>query len=67
MVNVTLCDKCIHYKVCGIKDGYNKYINAVNDVAIHTQDSGIWYAKDCKDLIIDVGCQHFQKPQPNIK
>ena len=67
MVNVTLCDGCIHCKVCGIIDEYNQYINAINNVAINTQDGGIWHVKDCKDVIVDVGCQHFQKPQPSFK
>ena len=61
MINVTTCDKCVHFKVCGLKNCYGQYIEAIHNVAIVTPPSDIWHVKDCEDVIVDVKCKHFQK------
>lgn len=67
MINIKSCDECIHSKVCGLKNGYNKFVEGVKNVSIDTPDGKIWYMIDCEDMIIDVGCKHYQKIQPNVK
>ena len=34
MINIVSCDACIHSKVCGKKDTYEKFVNEVEKISI---------------------------------
>ena len=53
------CDGCIHKEVCGKKDTYNKWAEAVKKVGICTDDKSYWPAESCDDISISLKCKYY--------
>ena len=60
MINVIECNNCIHNEVCKKKDNYVKFVNQVYEMCISPENKTVWYAKDCKDIVVDVQCNYHQ-------
>ena len=64
MLDITTCDSCTHVKVCGKKDKYEKYFDALGNVCISPGDKRIMYAKDDADVSVELRCKHYEKHNP---
>jgi hypothetical protein len=67
MINIVTCDKCVHYKVCGKKDTYEKFVKAIENVSISPASNEVWFAKDCEDVFVDIECKHLLREHATIK
>ena len=64
MLEVTMCDNCIHVNVCGKKDKYKKHVEALGKVCVSPSDNMIMYAKDDADILVCLKCTHYGKYNP---
>lgn len=67
MVNIQSCDNCVHVKVCGKKGVYEQFVKRANQMTVYPDGADGVNAEECEDVIIDVGCKHYQKPAVNFK
>ena len=64
MLDITTCDSCNHVKVCGKKDKYKQYFEALEKACISPSDKSIMYAKDDADVFVELKCKHYEKHNP---